>query len=305
MFDRRTALLGMGAAAVLPGTLAAQEAFAIPFQLRPPRIVVDVSIAGKGPYGFVLDTGGIASLIDSKFSRSLKLESRGFSQLGMQGTGGAMNNFTGAVAHDLLVGNRVRVPQMIFAATDLIHFGDGLVGSLGVEFMTQHPGLIDFDTSTWHLFRSGLPALEGYSSQPGAMAHSSHSVSAWIFATVLVNDVPVRLLLDTGSPNTMRLTPQALRRTGLDRPDVPVLVPAHGQKAGPMSAVRARSVSFGGVELGPTVVVRGDRSNTTYPDGVMGIRLISMFNFAADPATGTLWFKRNGRPPLPETLYPL
>jgi hypothetical protein len=302
MYDRRTVLLGMGASAALPGKLAAREAFAIPFQLRPPRIVVNVSIGGQGPYGFALDSGGIASLIDSKFSRSLKLESRGFSRLGMEGTGGAMNNFTGAVAHDLMVGNRVRVPQMTFAATDLIHFGDGLVGTLGVEFMTQHPGLIDFDTSTWHLFRSGLPALEGYSSQPGAMLHSSHSPAAYIFATVLVNDVPLRLLMDTGSPLTMRLTPQALRRTGLDRPDVPVLPSRKGYT---MSAVRARSANLGGVDLGQPVVVRGDRSSTAYPDGVMGIRLISMFNFAADPATGTLWFKRNSLPPLPENLYPV
>jgi hypothetical protein len=265
-------------------------------------MVIDVSIAGQGPYGFALDTGGVTSLIDSKFARSLKLENRGFAQLGMAGTTG---NFNGAVAHDLLVGNSVRVPQMIFASTSLIGFGKDLVGTLGVEFMTQHPGLIDFDTGTWHLFRKNLPALEGYRSQTGAMAHSSHSPSAFIYATVMINDVPVRLALDTGFPGTIRLTPQALRRTGLDRRDVPVLKPAPGKTAGKLPAVRARQASLDGIDLGQPVVLRGDWSSDAYPDGIMGIRLISMFNFAADPATGTLWFKRNTLPSWPETLYPV
>jgi hypothetical protein len=196
MLNRRAFVLGMGAAAACR-PLAAQDTFAIPFRLLLPRMVIDVSIAGQGPYGFALDTGGVTSLIDSKFARSLKLENRGFAQLGMAGTTG---NFNGAVAHDLLVGNSVRVPQMIFASTSLIGFGKDLVGTLGVEFMTQHPGLIDFDTGTWHLFRKNLPALEGYRSQTGAMAHSSHSPSAFIYATVMINDVPVRLALDTGFP---------------------------------------------------------------------------------------------------------
>lgn len=304
MIDRRTFVLGIGAAAALPTRLQATEALAIPFQLLeagPARIVVDVSIGGRGPYGFILDTGGATSLIDSKFAQSLKLETRGFSHLELA----RMPSFqSGAVARDVIVGNSFKLPEVTFAATPVIQFGRNLVGSLGMEFMTQHPGLISFDNRTWYLFhKSGLPKLEGYSSQPNAMVRSSHSPSAPFYATLLVNDTPVRLLVDTGSPTTMKLSPQALRRTGLDRHDLPMLVPTTGGTKGRMQAVRASKASFGGVDLGQPVVLRDRDQNPYYPDGVIGIRLLSMFNFAPDPATGTLWFKRNSLPPLAETLY--
>jgi hypothetical protein len=137
------------------------------------------------------------------------------------------------------------------------------------------------------------------------MAHSSHSASAFIFATVMLNDVPLRLALDTGYPGTIRLTPSALRRTGLDRRNIPILKPAPGKVPDKLVAVRATKAKLGSIDLDQPVVFRGDRSSDTYPDGIMGIRLISMFNFAADPATGTLWFKRNSLAPLVEALYPV
>jgi hypothetical protein len=96
----------------------------------------------------------MTSLIDSKIARTLKLAHRGSAQLGMVGKTGS---FDGAVVNNLVLGNALTIPEMVFASTSLINFGGDLIGTLGVEFMTQHPGLIDFDNSVWRMFRSGLP----------------------------------------------------------------------------------------------------------------------------------------------------
>ncbi len=302
MFDRRAFLMSVGAAlTALPGrALAADGGVSIPFQLRPPRIVIDVEIGGKGPYGFLLDTGGVTSVIDSAFAQAMKFPHGGSAGLGMASTSGA---FDEVIATDLVLGGALKIPRMSFASTSLIGFGKDLVGTFGVECLTQYPGLIDFDAGVWRMFTAGLPALDGYTSQRGAMARDGDAPSAFIFATVMLNDVPVRLALDTGAPGTIRLTPQALKRTGLDRPDVPVLTPAPGRKP-KLPAVRAARASLNGIDLGQPAVERGDRASDDYPDGIMGIRLIRLFNFAVDAKTGELWLKRNSLPMLPDAMYP-
>ncbi len=302
MLNRRAFIISASAAVSMSGRAdAAEDAVSIPFQLRqlrPPRIVINASIAGKGPYGFVLDTGGITSVIQSEFARTMKFRYAGASRLGMAGTTGL---FDGVIVNELVLGDALRIPHMSFASTSLINFGKDLVGSFGVEFMTQQPGLIDFDAGVWKMFKTQLPLLEGYDSQSGAISNASHAPAAYIFATVMLNDVPVRLALDTGFPGTIMLTPEALRRTGLNH--APILTPLpEGKKYLP--AVRATKASLNGIDLGQPVVFKRNLSGDPYPDGIMGIKLIQMFNFAVDAKAGTLWLKRNNLPMPPETAYP-
>lgn len=303
MLNRRSFMMAGAAMAGLPHwAAAAEEAIAIPFQVRMahiPRIVIDVMIGGQGPYGFVLDTGGITSIIDKRFAEAMKLPHGGSAGLSMGGTRGGFDEI---IATDVVIGNVLKLPRLSFAATQVINFGEGLVGTLGAEFLTQYPGLIDFDAGVWSLYRTGLPALDGYARQDVGMARGRDS-AAFIFAKVMLNGVPVKLALDTGFPGEIRLTPQALKRTGLDRPELPVLTPAPGFKT-KMPAVRAASATLEGIDLGQPVVEREDWNSDAYPDGIMGIRLIPMFNFAVDARTGDLWIKRSHVPRLPNPMYP-
>lgn len=242
---------------------------------------------GHGPITMALDSGGVVSLLDTRFVQSQNLPKRGSIRLGMGGREGIFDTVTA----DLVVGNALRISNMLFGSTSRIQFGANIVGSLGAGFLTNGASELDFDQSVWRFLSTGITDLPGYTRLPSAIVKGRSGT--FLFVDAMLNGVGVRLAVDTGYPSMIRLTPAAQSRTGLDRSGLatrPQTV--RGHPAG--SAVYCDRTQIGGIDLGRTIVARANRANPVFQDGLLGLALLRQLNMVINPARGELWIRRNG-----------
>lgn len=297
---RRGVLAGLAAAGAWPrGALAAAEPVEVPVTLTPERVTVQASFGPKGPYGLVLDTGGAASLIEPALVREAGLQRVGHTRLGLHNT---VADYDVVEYSAMTVGGAFRTGAVRFAVTDSVRFGEGLRGSLDAGFLTTYPSELLLDQGLWRLFDSALPAPPaGAGRLARALQASPGGFSPHLFADVQLGSGTLRLLLDTGAPRAIRLTPAAARKVGLSAAGRPSFEDRRGGKL-VATVIRADRAAIGGVVLDRPVVSLDTTADTTgSPDGWMGLRLLRLLNMAFDPASRDLWVWRNRNAPLPET----
>lgn len=294
---RRELLAGLGAgvAAGLGRPLAAAEPalLSIPVSLERDRLVLQARINEQGPFRFVLDTGGEASLIDKAVAHSLHLMPIGQTRLSLAG------RKTQDIYHDvaLTVDGAFRQPHVALAETDLIQFGEDIQGSLSAGFLTAVPGAIAFDTERWVVWPDRLPALPGYTRVPKSISVVRQGYSPWLFAPASIEGKPLRLVLDTGFPGVFRLTPTAARRVGVFDDGRPWAPGNHGRRS-----VRVRRLDVAGIGFDNLLATATETMATDVPgaDGLVGLSLLRAMNIAADPSTRDLWLRRNTLTPAPD-----
>jgi predicted aspartyl protease len=190
----------------------------VPFEFVRNQIVVQVKIAGKGPFNMLFDTDTDPSAIDLATARELglKLGSKGY-----QGTGGGTE--TNLVYPTNIPGvelGSVIAKEVFAAAIDLTKlsgtFGKPIHGVLGYSFLKDRIFQIDYAASKIRFY-----AESPYQGTQNSLNTADRTVVAFRYEkevlvdSVFVNGQKVRATFDTGGSNTFAMTPEGITMLGL------------------------------------------------------------------------------------------
>ena len=157
------------------------------------RMTVPVTIDGKGPFPFVIDTGADRTVISTELASTLRLPS-GPSVL-VHAAGGDDVEPTAHI-DDLTVGarrmNDVTAPML--SAANL-----GAMGMLGIDALHGQRMVIDFRRHVLSVEPSVREKLE-----PGVIVvHAKSRYGQLILVDALLGNQPIAVILDTGAQNTI------------------------------------------------------------------------------------------------------
>jgi hypothetical protein len=289
---RRDFVIGSGVAMVLPGQgLRAQagEPWRIPITLTDSRVLVDCSIAGRGPLRFVIDTGGTIGLIDTKLADTLKLRKVGASTLALRG---ARKPYQIYEATDFVFGGQLRQPSATFAAVDHVNFRDGAVGSLAAGVLTAVDGELDFEAREWRIHRGGAPDRAGWTRYDNAIvSYGNRNGSSFILADATLGGKSFRFGVDTGWPSPMQIYRKTAEAVGLWNAER--WTPAAPD--GKVRLVRAPALGLAGTTIdGLLLTILENPEWDLFDAGIIGLPILRRFNMATAPAEKAFYLKPNG-----------
>lgn len=286
-----------GAMALSPARLLAQpNAFTIPIRLTDKRVLIDCLLDGQGPWPLVIDTGGAVGLMEQAMVDHLRLKTVGKSPLGLIG---AHRVYDMVLVDELSLGGVVRQAGALFAATDHVTFHDDAVGSLAAGVVTTMDSELDFGASQLRLYPAGAPDRSDWNRVADAFVLEGNRYgSSWMFAPVTVGGQAFPIGLDTGSPTELRLSGEALEKSGLW--DSPRWTP--GSPDGKGRIVRVPEIGFGGTVLtGLIATLTPESPWGPFEHGLVGLPILRRFDIATRPTTKELFLRRNALPaPAPE-----
>ena len=221
------------------GTLDEKQGKVIPFLYNPitsPYPVVQVSVNGRSPLPFIVDTGTTAALSINPWAAQqlgLKADSKEEKGIGFTFTKLASQHIVllGADrAHDVKL--EAQTAQIVdFEFMDQIFPGQRMAGLLGLGLLAPITSRFDFAAKTLTLFTEPHPPLN----TPGGIVLPLHTVSNGAAFAVHANLAPgteTDLVLDTGSTETQ-----------IPLSALPVIHPAAVAFAG--GSVRIQGIYFG------------------------------------------------------------
>lgn len=266
-------------------------------KLTEQRVLIDVTLNGKGPYAFIMDTGSVVSGVREEVARGLGLPKLRDVRLN-EG-----KSFPLYAVDELVLGGAVRQQGVaLFGLEGARLGGDGL---LAAGLMTALDSELDFAAGEWRVYPTGSPDRTGFTrlaselrDEPGANG------SRRIYADVKLGETVLRPVLDTGMPWVLTLEHETGRRLGLWSDTTPYVPVRLAGITGPGKAlarlVRGPSLTIGDTEYGPSLVVV--RPPDSGKGEVLGLPVIRTLNLSIDHQAKTVWVKRNGQPP-GETRY--
>lgn len=192
----------------------------IPFEFVHNQIVVQVKIAGKGPYNMLLDTDTDPSAIDAATARELGLT---IGSSGSQASGGGteVNTVYPATLPSVEIGS-ISVKQVAAATIDLSkisqRIGRPIHGVLGFSFLKDRIVQIDYEHSKLRFFaESPYPRIQLAPNTVNTIAMTFRREDGDVIVdSIFINNERMRATLDTGSSGTFTLTPEAAALLGLD-----------------------------------------------------------------------------------------
>lgn len=218
--ERIAALLAFVAAAVLPMAANAQDTPAAPVAAVPVdelalgeqdlRMTVPVSIAGKGSWPFVIDTGAERTVVSHELATRLALEpGRTVRVMTMAGTVPAPTAMVPLLRMKSLTPNTIEAPT--FSRANM-----GAIGMLGIDALQGHSVAINFDRSVMTLKPTRRRSVRRHS--PDEIVIVARS----LYGQLIVTDArwrgrKIAVVVDTGSPVTIA-NPAFLRIAGRKPP---------------------------------------------------------------------------------------
>lgn len=295
LIDRRVFVTGAAASGLAARPLrAALPPYRIPVLLTDRRVLVECRIAAHGPFRLVLDTGGTIGLLQLQLAHQLGLKQLGTSRLNLQQGRKAYPIF---VVQDLTFGDQVRQPVSTIAGVDNVRFLDGAVGSIAAGALTAGDCELDLDAGEWRIYRDGLPDRTDWTRYAGGIfKYGNLNGSAFLAADAMLAGKSVRLGLDTGMPTRVRMYRKAAEATGLW--NAPRWTPAAPNGQGRM--VRTSLQLAGATIENVLVTLTEDPDWGAFPNGVIGLPVLRLFNMATSAKEKALFLKRNALAPQAE-----
>jgi predicted aspartyl protease len=191
----------------------------VPFEFVANQIIVQVKIAGEGPYSMLLDTNTDPSAIDLATARELglRLDARSLPASG----GGADANLVQLTRLSTVELGDVIAKDVSAGAIDLTKLAAKLErpihGVLGYSFLKDRIVQIDYAASTIR-FYTVTPYI-GIQNSPNTVnkiAMAFRYDDGVVIDSVYINGQKVKATLDTGSSGTFALTPEAVATLGLE-----------------------------------------------------------------------------------------
>jgi hypothetical protein len=205
----------------------------VPIQIFENHVYLDVMLDGKGPFHFVLDTGG-ANVIDPAVSKELGVASRGSTQV--TGVGSASSASSFAVVKTLQVGNALATNQVfvvlpIAKSLGMAH-GMPMDGVIGYELLSRFVTTFDYGNNkiVFHMPGSHAPP-------PNATVIPIAQYGTQPQFACSIDDVPTTCTLDTGARGSVSLFTPFLESH-------PSVVPAR------LTAPGVNGVGVGGPHIG-------------------------------------------------------
>jgi len=306
---RRAALAGLATLPILnvrPAQAANRGPLTARIAIEDNRVWVGVSIGGRPPLLFLIDTGAVVSMVQPSYVERLGLKPGGGTRL--VGVGGHQD-FAMYEGRDVVFGGAIRQPVAVFAVPNKdLDLAPDVAGLLSAGFLTSVDADLDFAAGEWRAYPEGRPDRAGFrrlSSQiRPAHERARGRASDYIVFDAQMDGRRYRLIADTGAPGQVRLFGDATRRSGLwsdERPYAPMRSRGIGG-----AAPRGRLVRAGRLDLGPIafdqplVSLSQDAHSKGSIDGLIGLALLERLTLSTDLRHDALWAKPNGRPAQPD-----
>ncbi|HLO19310.1 MAG TPA: aspartyl protease family protein, partial [Sphingomicrobium sp.] len=271
----------------------------VPFQLLNNHIILDVKVNGKGPFPFLLDTGGHLVLTPSTL-KALSLTSKGESASGGGGEALTTNGYARVERIDAggaTLSNQTAV-TLDFSPVDVE--GIQLGGMIGLEFMERFIVRIDYGRRRITImdpkkFETAQKRASGIAIPFSFYEHMPQIAGS-------LDGRAARFNIDTGSRSDVTMTSPYVEAEGL-RAAYPhgVLVTEGWGVGGPTRSnlVRAGSMKLGPVNVerpivGLSTAKRGAMSDSNY-DGNVGSGALKRFVVTFDYGGATLYLKQGER----------
>lgn len=291
-----TALLGAG---LLPAVARAGAPKRLPVAVTAGNLpTIQVSIEGRGPYTFLIDTGATMSAVTEVIAKDLKLTwlPRRVRLSSLKGD--TFNSVCSA--KEIIMGGSIRMPAWEMAALDAPPMPD-VDGILPASVLTALPCQLDYEAGELRYYMDGVMDLGGFT-KLDAFFHAEPDSLAQVFVRVTIGDNKLVCCMDTGASGPVYLYSDTVKKHKLwDK--YPVL--GEGGNTGSNGrvvkgrVVMAPDVNIGGVPAARLPVILGDPADILasagkYHDGLLGAAFLSGFTvaFAADKS---VYVKRNGR----------
>ncbi len=207
----------------------------VPFEFVANQIIVQVKIAGKGPYSMLLDTNTDPSAIDLATARELglKLDARSFPASG----GGADANLVQLTRLSTVELETIIAKDVSAGAIDLKKLAAKLErpihGVLGYSFLRDRIVQIDYAASKIRFYtETPYPGIQDSPNTVNKIAMAFRYNDGVVIDSVFINGQKLKATLDTGSSGTFALTPEAVAMLGLEE----------AEQTGPME----KSVGYNG-----------------------------------------------------------
>jgi predicted aspartyl protease len=191
----------------------------VPFEFVANQIVVEVKIAGKGPYSMLLDTDTDPSAIDLATARQLGLsqDSKNFPATG----GGTETNVVHLTRLPTIELGSVVAKEVLAGAIDLsklsARLGKPIHGVLGYSFLKDRIVQIDYpETKIRFYIESPYPGIQAAPNTVNTIAMAFRYDDGVLIDSVFINGQKLKATLDTGSSGTFALTPETVATLGLE-----------------------------------------------------------------------------------------
>jgi len=284
MLTRRSSLLGLGAY-LLPATARAQTAVVIKLDFTPHGCpIAGVTIGGRGPYRFLLDTGASMSLVRRSLGETLKLR-EAQNELGY-GLGGTELHRV-YLADDVVFGNAFHMRHMALRGIDSLP-DPSQDGVLSAGVITATPAEFDFAAGELRYFPGGTPDLTGYQAVPAQWRSERDDTSRKVYVDLELDGARLNALVDTGASAGVYLSAASVRANKLwDR--YPDFREIHARGVTD-KVLNDRSATGGRLILGPIVrenvpVVLGNPGQTDAMgalnvDAILGMGVLRHYSLA-------------------------
>lgn len=216
------------------------------------RMTVDVSVGGKGPYRFLVDTGAERTIISRQLARRLQLEG---------GKDAVLHSVVGRNDVETVFIPRLQVSSNTISVIDapaLEAANIGADGMLGIDSLRSQRVLFDFRTKTMSISPANRPQARMDGETVVVRARSRNG--RLIFTQAEIDNQPVTVIVDTGSQVTignMALQRSLMRRKLWTVPDPVMIESVTGEQLSARVA-RVRKLEIGGVHIDELAVAFTD-----------------------------------------------
>ena len=257
-----------------------------------PLTLVPVSIDGRGPFEFILDTGAGTTLLSKALATELEIKITG-SKEGQ--TAGGKVAVSLAEVRSIAVGE-AKIENLPVAITDLSAIGQTvgakIDGDLGYNFLKNFRLTVDYERKELFLDdpkRFGQVAKSSGAELPIRLAHPAKPLI--LFPAHVNGRGPFQFALDTGT-STTAISPELARDLGLSSTSIgPVTT---GGAAIQVSAARLKALRMGGVEIQDIDVIVAEffamlsQAVGAKLDGIIGYNFLRHFRVVIDYPSGVL-----------------
>jgi predicted aspartyl protease len=280
-------------------SIPASGKVSVPFRLLNNHVVVDVKVNGKGPFPFLLDTGG-HSIVTPATVKALGLTSEGESASGGSGEKMITNGY--ARVDRLDVGGAALTNQTVTTIDFSPRAVEGLQlgGMLGLEFLERFVVCVDYGARMITIMDPEVFGAGERRRSGTAIPFTFYEHMPQVDGTL--DGRPARFNIDTGSRSDVTMTSAYVEREKLRAAYPNGIEATEGWGVGgPARAylVRARSMKLGPVEVrGPITglsIARKGAMSDAYYDGNVGSGALKRFIVTFDYQGRTMYLKPGSR----------